>query len=209
MPAHVSPAFDPPVTADWLDGLQAFGWRGAVFVLVILLIAYALSVLLRLRRLGQTRGEAAVSLPPVVTPAAPTLETSDEAVAEVPALVPAYAPTPSRFAELARLEAVEREQIALRDEIIGLRKALSALREESERKISEALFQARGGQHVSPLYGDAMQMALAGHDAATVAERCGISRGEADLVIALVHRGEAGDDYNPGESDDDGGQSRH
>ena len=44
----------------------------------------------------------------------------------------------------------------------------------------------RATQTVSPIYGDAMQMAAAGYDAAMIAERCGIARAEAELVVALA-----------------------
>jgi hypothetical protein len=41
-------------------------------------------------------------------------------------------------------------------------------------------------QGASPLYNDAMQMAIQGHDATTIAHHCGIARAEADLVVALA-----------------------
>ena len=44
----------------------------------------------------------------------------------------------------------------------------------------------RAGQTVSPIYGDAMQMAVSGYDPAAIAERCGIARAEAELVVALA-----------------------
>ena len=39
---------------------------------------------------------------------------------------------------------------------------------------------------MSPIYGDAMQLAVAGYDPALIAERCGIARAEAELVVALA-----------------------
>ena len=39
---------------------------------------------------------------------------------------------------------------------------------------------------IAPQYSDAMQMALQHHDAATISQQCGISRAEAELVVALV-----------------------
>ena len=41
-------------------------------------------------------------------------------------------------------------------------------------------------QMIAPQYSDAMQMALQHHDAATISQQCGISRAEAELVVALV-----------------------
>lgn len=43
---------------------------------------------------------------------------------------------------------------------------------------------------VSPQYGEAMLLARRGLDAHTIAERCGISVGEAELVQSLARRGE-------------------
>ena len=48
------------------------------------------------------------------------------------------------------------------------------------------LSHTRVTQNVSPIYSDAMQMALQGHDATTISQHCGIARAEAELVVALV-----------------------
>ena len=45
--------------------------------------------------------------------------------------------------------------------------------------------------NVSPIYNDAMQFALQGHDAATISQNYGISRAEAELVVALVRNRES------------------
>ena len=45
--------------------------------------------------------------------------------------------------------------------------------------------------NVSPIYNDAMQYALQGHDAATISQNYGISRAEAELVVALVRNRES------------------
>jgi hypothetical protein len=50
----------------------------------------------------------------------------------------------------------------------------------------QELAHLRAGQTVSPIYGDAMQMAVSGYDPAAIAERCGIARAEAELVVALA-----------------------
>ena len=70
----------------------------------------------------------------------------------------------------------------LRKEVGGLRAEVLVLREEQRREIK----QVQVTQNVSPLYSDAMQMAMQGHDAATVSQHCGISRAEAELVVSLV-----------------------
>lgn len=71
------------------------------------------------------------------------------------------------------------EMDALRE---ALRGELASLRDELRQEIN----MTRASQTVSPIYGDAVQMATLGHDAATIAERCGIARAEAELVVALV-----------------------
>ena len=76
---------------------------------------------------------------------------------------------------------VESQFLQMQDEIDAARGELAALRLELHKELTGV----RATQTVSPLYGDAMQMAVAGYDADSIAERCGISRGEADLVVAL------------------------
>ena len=47
-------------------------------------------------------------------------------------------------------------------------------------------------QSASPFYSEAMQMAMQGQEAADISVLCGISRGEAELVVALARNsGEA------------------
>lgn len=74
------------------------------------------------------------------------------------------------------------EVAQLRDEVDALRGALAALREDMQEEFTHM----RATQSVSPVYGDAMQLAVAGYDAAMIAERCGIARAEAELVVALA-----------------------
>ncbi|MBI4755935.1 MAG: DUF2802 domain-containing protein [Betaproteobacteria bacterium] len=62
-------------------------------------------------------------------------------------------------------------------ELQQLRREIAQLRDEVER-----LKTAPG---VSPQYQDAMRLAASGADAQSIAERCGISLGEAELVRAL------------------------
>jgi hypothetical protein len=62
-------------------------------------------------------------------------------------------------------------------ELSTLRQELAAVRDEVER--------LKAARHVAPQYADAMALAQRGADAHTIAERCGISLGEAELVRAL------------------------
>lgn len=74
------------------------------------------------------------------------------------------------------------ELAQLREEVDALRGALAALREDMQEEFTHL----RATQSVSPVYGDAMQLAVAGYDAAMIAERCGVARAEAELVVALA-----------------------
>lgn len=85
-----------------------------------------------------------------------------------------------------RLERLEAENRVLRSELDGLRTAFASLRDEMQREVEHLGNQFKATQQVSPLYGDAMQMALAGESADVIAGRCGIARAEAELVVALV-----------------------
>lgn len=151
-------------------GDMVIGWREVVLGLIVAVALYMLVVVLRMRRL---RGKAAT--PPVApVPAAgppPDVANEDASPAwEEPVPQPLF------------MQGVEAEVVQLREEVDALRCEVAALRDELHNEIAHM----RATQTVSPLYSDAMQMATLGHDAATIAERCGISRAEAELMLALV-----------------------
>ena len=81
------------------------------------------------------------------------------------------------------IDALQREVYQLRCEVDELRAEVLAAREDFRRQSAQSTASA---QSASPLYNDAMQMAIQGHDATTIAHRCGIARAEADLVVALA-----------------------
>ncbi|MDR1889780.1 MAG: DUF2802 domain-containing protein [Zoogloeaceae bacterium] len=111
------------------------------------------------------------------TPAASPVDTDADAAAR------------QDFARQAIMAGVEREVGQLRDEMDALRGAFAALRSDMQAlhdAFEQEVQNLHTAQNASPLYSDAMQMAMLGHDAITIAERCGISRAEAELVVALV-----------------------
>lgn len=77
-------------------------------------------------------------------------------------------------------------------ELRQLRHALSALQGQHEQLVSEvqvlrsALESLQTAARVSPQYGEAVSLARQGFDAQGMAERCGISVSEAELVRALA-----------------------
>lgn len=113
------------------------------------------------QRAGQQRGEQELDLylePAAKAPAQPS----------------------SGFAEQLTQKTVEAEVRQLRDQLSESREEIQRMREEMGR-LSAA-------QKVSPLYNEAMALAVRGVDAAGVAGRCGISIAEAELVVALSKR---------------------
>ncbi len=171
-----------------LGGL-AVGGREAIVLLIVGIAAYMVFVLLRMRRL---RGREDAAASPAL-PAEPGVAGTSADAPQIPG-DSAPEPEPAGAAaaweeapeQLARGEAPAGQEgavVLLREEVDALRSELAALRRELHAEIAHM----RASQTVSPLYNDAMQMATAGHDPAAIAEHCGISRAEADLVVALVH----------------------
>lgn len=158
------------------------GVREGVLALIFFVALYIGLVLFRMRRLtGQ---------PPSAEGRAPVAADLDvaatESVAEDSRLIDdepaAFHVASSRMANELLNDGLEREVAQLRNEVDIMRGELSALREDMLQEMAHL----RATQTVSPIYGDAMQMAAAGYDAAMIAERCGIARAEAELVVALA-----------------------
>ncbi|MDR2365497.1 MAG: DUF2802 domain-containing protein [Zoogloeaceae bacterium] len=192
------------------------GWREILLTLILLIVAYMLWLIWRMRRIGRFAARARLE-PTRMEPRTPqftessdaeTLPGSDNDTKGGEDAAPIYerprnrlspnssgaleAPNVS-FAQRAFMAGVEREMAQLREEMDALRGAFAALRSDSEslRDVFEQeVHKLQMAQNVAPLYNDAMQMALLGHDAVTIAERCGIARAEADLVVALIRRKE-------------------
>lgn len=160
--------------------------REAVIALIVLVALYMLFVLLRMRRLRRPSGVPAV--PPVLAAAksAPQAQPADSAEPEpeslAPAAVDAWQPLPASPDDAAQRPDLAQEVAQLREELDAIRGELAALREDMLHEMAHM----RATQSVSPIYGDAMQMAAAGYEPALIAERCGIARAEAELVVALA-----------------------
>lgn len=164
----------------------SFGWREGLVALVVFLALYMLVELWRVRRLRSRRAARQNGAPVAVAPsviqaaydaAAPAEERLTPATEDVPSVT-----SPPHLAEEAFMRGVESELAQMREELDALRGEFAALREELHHEVA----QMRASQTVSPLYSDAMQMAMSGYGAEVIAERCGISRAEAELVVALV-----------------------
>lgn len=88
------------------------------------------------------------------------------------------------FLRAARRQA--EQEVAYRSRFDELGAEIAALREQLAG-LSADLSAVRRAPQSSGQYREAVEMAEQGQDAATVAENCGISRAEADLIVAL-HR---------------------
>jgi len=154
-------------------GGMTLGLREGVIVLIALVAAYMLFVLLRMLLL---RNRSAVS--EKMVPLA-----SSKASAQAPTEADEnWAQTSEGLAGDTLRSGLEQELAQMRDEVDAIRGELAALRDDMHQELSYL----RAGQTVSPIYGDAMQMAVSGYDPAAIAERCGIARAEAELVVALA-----------------------
>ena len=154
-------------------GGMTLGLREGVIILIALVAAYMLFVLLRMRRL---RNRPEVSDPP------PPITSSDVTDSGSVDADENWAQASEGLAGDALRSGLEQELAQMRDEVDAIRGELAALRDDMRQELA----QMRASQTVSPIYGDAMQMAVSGYDPAAIAERCGIARAEADLVVALA-----------------------
>jgi hypothetical protein len=179
---------------DWAPDLAGFGWRDWLLVLILVTAVYMLVVFFRMRRVThQHRKEQqpplarrAVdeqrepALPPAERPAfaGRGIETLSDELARDP-----IAAVARGNADRAAIERLQRESAQLKEELDALRTSFAGVRDELRQEVAKL----KAAQRVSPLYGDSMQMALAGASAEAISARCGIARAEAELVIALAH----------------------
>jgi len=170
-------------------GLANFSWREALIAVIVLLALYVVVVYIRMRRLKRAKAENAGSqiknthsaMAAYAAVQEPMLSAEPEPLAAPSEAAFPWNEPPGTPSE-QKIEALERELNQLRKEVGGLRAEVLVLREERRREVA----QVQVTQNASPLYSDAMQMAMQGHDAATISQHCGISRAESELVVALV-----------------------
>jgi len=153
---------------------MTLGLREGVIVLIALVAAYMLFVLIRMLLIRNRPALAEKAIPP--------LAHGDEPAAEMAEVDESWAQASEELAEDALRSGLEQELAQMRDEVDAIRGELAALRDDMHQELAHL----RAGQTVSPIYGDAMQMAVSGYDPAAIAERCGIARAEAELVVALA-----------------------
>ncbi|WP_263769984.1 DUF2802 domain-containing protein [Propionivibrio soli] len=184
--------------------LGNLGWREALIACVVLLLFYVVVLLLRVRRLKKQNSPqnaidlfaaqtAVAAYENVQEPKEPALS-PDPVLPSAPGMEPkpepqfAWNEPPEEPSLSQRMEVFERELSIVRKELESLRRDIQ--RVDAEQRREHAGSQA--AQNVSPLYSDAMQMAVQGHDAAAISQHCGIARAEAELVVALARNRDMG-----------------
>jgi len=166
------------------------GLREAVIGLITLVACYIIFVLLRMYRLHSRASQIAAPREPTPVPVEPLAPPPEEpaAVESEPAASDDWERASRGMADEMLRHSLEQEFDQLRDEVDAMRGELAALRTDMQQELAHL----RAAQTVSPIYGDAMQMAAAGYEPAMIAERCGIARAEAELVVALAKSQERG-----------------
>lgn len=177
-----------------LEILSYLTWREVLMAIVALLAVY---ILVTFRRIQRLKNENADRLPGHAAQSAiKAYTTVDEALPDTSVAQPlidtplpqdaaghaAQDVTSQEMAGVSRLETLEQDVAQLRRELGSMREELQTLRDEHRRAFGKAQL----AQNASPFYSDAMQMAMQGQGAADISALCGISRAEADLVVALA-----------------------
>lgn len=150
-----------------------FGARDALMVFAILAAILAAALVgYALFRLSRNRADATE---PVMAPSAATSATAVESAA--PSTTPGTSP-----------EIADKTSFALRQFIAGVQGEMEELRQEVAQLRAEVA-QLKATHGTSPQYNDAVQLARADADPTAIADECGISVAEAELVRALVRHG--------------------
>lgn len=93
-------------------------------------------------------------------------------------------PPPPAPTDDAPLRGLQTEMLGVRAQLDALQASVDALKSEVD--------QIKAARAVSPQYNDALSLAQKGMRPADIAEACGISIGEADLVCALARSRQEG-----------------
>ena len=180
---------------DWTTLTEALGWREMVIGAIGLLAVYVFFVFLRLVFLKPKASEGLeedfddpyveVPAPPAPAAAPQAAAVGNDSLRGEPSRADSLRrePVAKRYAEHRHLDVLEHEISDLRDEMKNMRTDLRLLRTDLQQQLDRL----KAAQNTSPLYSDAMQMALLGHDAVTIADRCSIAVAEAELVVALAN----------------------
>jgi len=176
--------------------IAGFALRDIALVLAGLVGIYLVFMVLRLVQVARRKSAAFEDEPEdeAIAPVVGVEDDDDEAPVYSRPTAPDKAPAVSSFGAELQRSSNEQEVRQLRDEIAQLRQEVATLHAE--------LNDIKAARNISPQYSDAMALAQRGLTAQDVADRCGISLGEAELVWALSRGAN-----NLEQEDDYGGES--
>ena len=174
--------------------------RVLIWVIILMLLGYAASQLYqvwrvseRIRQTRQTKSSRPrpASQPAAVMAAADVIgevdggDDDDEVFVFEPPAFPGQTSWSSEFGEQLQAgietQQLRQELARMEEEVVAQRGEIAALKEQLDILSS--------AQNVSPEYNEALVLARRGLDVETIAERCGISVAEAELVRALTQKG--------------------
>ncbi|WP_323001198.1 DUF2802 domain-containing protein [Denitromonas sp.] len=168
------------------------GAREILLIVVAILAVYLVFQLIRAMGVkdGEATSAAADIAPDDDAVDAPSAGTdtdagpdTDDAVVALSAQAPADDAAES-FSLALEVRQLRRDAAQLRGEIDQLRAEQLVMRQSLSEQ-SAQLDAARAAQRVSPMYGEALSLVRRGMSAEDIAERCGISVAEAELVKSL------------------------
>jgi len=159
---------------------SGIGLRDLILGALALAAVYLLVAVLRLAQVNRRRqrdaAPASAAKPKKVPKKAKELRAPVEPMPEVE---PTFSQA-SEFGEQLFRSGVEAELQQLRGEVAALKEELKLM---------------KAARRVSPQYNEAMMLAQRGRDAQDIAAQCGISVGEAELVLALSRNKQEYEDY--------------
>lgn len=177
---------------------MSMGAREGVWIAVAVLAVYLVFQLIR--AMGVKDGSAAEGKEDETATASSADVAADEideaaddaAVVALSAAAPADSPEAAGdFALALEVRQLRRDAALLRGEVDQLRAELLVIRQSLSEQAAQ-LDATRAAQRVSPLYGEALALVRRGMTAEDIAERCGISVAEAELVKSLGQDAAAG-----------------
>jgi len=155
---------------------------GAALAVVYLLVSLAGLVQIKLRQRRRQRaltldGEEVYWITPEPEPAVDEPRLREPAIAAMPAQTETKV---APFSEQLGRSSLEAEMQLLRSEVAS---------------IKENMAQIKAARRVSPQYNEAMRLAQGGKTARDIADECGISLGEAELVLSLSRNKQEYEDH--------------
>lgn len=157
---------------------SGIGLRDVILVALALSAVYLLVAMLRLAQVNRRR-HADVAPKKAKKKEPKPAKAAREMVEPKPEEMTTFSQA-SEFGEQLFRSGVEAELQQLRGEVAALKEELKLM---------------KAARRVSPQYNEAMMLAQRGRDAQDIAAQCGISVGEAELVLALSRNKQEYEDY--------------